>query len=152
MPALFSFLQPVGKYMNVHTSEIGGRGIRIIRRTQWNVGAKVLSQAKRSVMREEFNLDMAGQYPKPISKYVGEHFDYVIAVCNEAVEACPIFPGDPEHIHWFYDDPAAAQGAEAQQYHAFETVARQMMVRLRTWLELPAISNRVKANPLARVK
>jgi protein-tyrosine-phosphatase len=103
----------------------------------------------RRVMREEFRLDMAGQYPKPISKYAGEHFDYVIAVCNEAAEACPVFPGDPEHIHWFYDDPAAATGSPEQQYHAFEAVARQMMVRLRIWLELPAIASRVNAVPMA---
>ena len=103
----------------------------------------------RRVMREEFHLDLAGQYPKPIGMYAGEHFDYVIAVCNEAAEACPVFPGDPEHIHWFYDDPAAATGSPEQQYHAFETTARQMMIRLRTRLELPAISNRVKAVPLA---
>jgi arsenate reductase len=104
----------------------------------------------RRVMREKFHLDLAGQYPKPINKYLGQHFDYIIAVCNKAAEACPVFPGDPERINWFYDDPAAVRGTAEQQYRAFETVARQMMVRLRTWLELPAISSRVKAFPLAQ--
>ena len=97
------------------------------------------------VMRETFHLDLTGQYPKPITNYLGQHFDYIIAVCNKAAEACPVFPGDPERINWFYDDPAAAVGTPEQQYRAFETVARQMMVRMRTWLELPAIANRIKA-------
>jgi protein-tyrosine-phosphatase len=99
----------------------------------------------RRVMAERFYLDMAGQYPKPISQYLGQHFDYIIAVCNKAAEACPVFPGDPERINWFYDDPAKAEGSEEQRYRAFETVARQMMLRMRTWLELPAVASRVKA-------
>ncbi|MCL5997899.1 MAG: arsenate reductase ArsC [Chloroflexi bacterium] len=99
----------------------------------------------RRVMLEKYNLDMAGQHPKPIEQYIGQHFDYIIAVCNKAAEACPVFPGDPERINWFYDDPAAATGTEEQRYRAFEKVAREMMLRLRTWLELPAIANRVKA-------
>jgi protein-tyrosine-phosphatase len=101
------------------------------------------------VMRERFNLDLAGQYPKPISLYLGQHFDYIIAVCNKAAEACPVFPGDPERINWFYDDPAAVQGRPEQAYRAFETVGRQMMMRMRTWLQLPAVSSRVRAIPLA---
>jgi arsenate reductase len=97
------------------------------------------------VMKERFRLDMAGQYPKPISLYLGQHFDYIIAVCNKAAEACPVFPGDPERINWFYDDPAVAEGSDEQKYRAFETVARQMMMRMRTWLELPAVAGRVKS-------
>jgi hypothetical protein len=74
-----------------------------------------------------------------LSQYVSEHYDYVIALCDKVAEACPIFP----------DDQAAAQGMEEQRYHALETVARQIMIRLRIWLELPAIASRVNAVPLA---
>ena len=101
------------------------------------------------VMRERFGMDLTGQYPKPIRLFLGQHFDYIIAVCNKAAEACPYFPGDPERINWFYDDPAAVQGTPEQQYQAFETVGRQMMMRMRTWLELPAVSSRVKAISVA---
>ena len=103
----------------------------------------------RRVMSERFHLDMAGQYPKPISQYLGQHFDYIIAVCNKAAEACPIFPGDPEKINWFYDDPAAVEGSEEEKLNAFQNVARQMMMRMRVWLELPAVANRIKAIPVA---
>jgi arsenate reductase len=97
------------------------------------------------VMREQYHLSLDGQFPKPITQYLGQHFDYIIAVCNKAAEACPVFPGDPEKINWFYDDPASATGTEEQQYRAFETVARQMMMRMRTWMELPVISRRIQA-------
>jgi protein-tyrosine-phosphatase len=97
------------------------------------------------VMREEFKLDMHGQYPKPISDYLGQHFDFIIAVCNKAAESCPVFPGDPARINWFYDDPAAVTGTPEHQHQAFKAVARQMMVRMRTWLELPIVSNRMNS-------
>jgi len=103
--------------------------------------------AKR-IMWEKYQLDMAGQYTKPISLYLGQHFDFIIAVCNKAAESCPVFPGDPERINWFYDDPAAVLGTEDQQYRAFDTVARQMMMRMRTWMELPAVARRIKEQHL----
>jgi protein-tyrosine-phosphatase len=103
----------------------------------------------RRVMAEKYHLDLAGQYPKPITNYLGQHFDYIIAVCNKAAEACPVFPGDPAKINWFYDDPAALEGTEEQRYRAFETVGRELMMRMRNWMELPEIANRIKAVPVA---
>jgi arsenate reductase len=102
-------------------------------------------------MQEKYRLDLAGQYPKPISRFLGQHFDYIIAVCNKAAEACPVFPGDPERINWLYDDPAAAQGTPEQQYRAFETVAREMMIRMRIWIQLPAVAARIQAIPVGVV-
>jgi protein-tyrosine-phosphatase len=105
----------------------------------------------RRVMQEKYRLDLAGQYPKPISRLLGQHFDYIIAVCNKAAEACPVFPGDPERINWLYDDPAAAQGTPEQRYRAFETVAREMMIRMRIWIQLPAVAARIQAIPVGEV-
>ena len=103
----------------------------------------------RRVMAEKYHLDLTGQYPKPITKYLGQRFDYIIAVCNKAAEACPVFPGDPAKINWFYDDPAAVEGTEEQRFRAFETVGREMMMRMRNWMELPEIAGRIKAVPVA---
>ncbi len=99
----------------------------------------------RRVMLEKYKLDMAGQHPKPIEQYVGQRFDYIIAVCNKAAEACPVFPGDPTRINWFYDDPAAVEGEEAARYRAFDRVARELAMRITTWVQLPAIASRMPA-------
>jgi len=102
------------------------------------------------VMLEKYGIDMAaqGQHPKPIEQFVSQKFHYIIAVCNRAAEACPYFPGDPERINWFYDDPAAVEGSEQEQYQAFVKVARELSMRIRTWVQLPQISRGLRIQEL----
>jgi protein-tyrosine-phosphatase len=57
------------------------------------------------VLREHFDIDPAGLQPKHLNRFVGEDFDFVITVCDRAAEHCPTFPGDPERIHWSFEDP-----------------------------------------------
>ena len=102
------------------------------------------------VMREKYGIDMMrdGQHPKPIEQFLGQRFDYIIAVCSRAAESCPYFPGDPERINWFYDDPAAAEGDEMTKVRAFQTVAREMAMRIRTWVQLPQVSRGLRVHEL----
>jgi protein-tyrosine-phosphatase len=94
------------------------------------------------VLGEHFHVDTRGLHPKPISRFVGETFDYVITVCDRANEACPVFPGDPERIHWSFDDPAAVTESAAQR-RAFEAVANGLAARIRIWMALPSIGERL---------
>jgi len=98
----------------------------------------------RQAVRTLLNLDMAGQHPKLLDQFLGRDFDYVITVCDRAAESCPIFPGDPARIHWSYEDPAAVIGTEEEQQRAFDTTAKQMLARMRTWLALPSLRSRVE--------
>jgi arsenate reductase len=82
-------------------------------------------------------IDISGQRSKGVSEYLGRDFDYVITVCDQANEACPVFPGDPQRIHWSFPDPSAVQGSDAQRLAAFERTARELTLRLRTWVQLP---------------
>jgi arsenate reductase (thioredoxin) len=71
---------------------------------------------------DEVGIDISGQESKTLDRYVGEPFDYVITVCEEANEACPFFPGAAERLHWSLPDPAAAQGTEEERLEVFRSV------------------------------
>lgn len=102
----------------------------------------------RWAVKTLLHLDMAGQYPKTLDRFLYRDFDYVITVCDRAAESCPVFPGDPERIHWSFEDPAAAVGSDDQQ-RAFDSTAKQLISRIRLWLSLPEISKRIQPD-LAR--
>jgi arsenate reductase (thioredoxin) len=64
-----------------------------------------------SVMAE-IGVDVSTQESKTLERYLGEPFDYVITVCDDANEACPVFPGARERLHWSFPDPSRAEGEE----------------------------------------
>jgi protein-tyrosine-phosphatase len=96
------------------------------------------------VLSIRFNVDTADLFPKHLNRFRGHRFDYVITVCDRKAEACPTFPGDPERIHWSFEDPAAVNGEGAQR-RAFEVVANGLAARLRIWMALPAVHHRLDA-------
>jgi arsenate reductase len=79
-------------------------------------------------------IDLADERSKSVSEYEGEAFDYVITVCDQAAEECPVFPGAPERIHWSFVDPAAAEGTDQEKLRAFDRTVREMQTRLRTFI------------------
>lgn len=97
----------------------------------------------KTAVQKLLKLDMAGQYPKMVEEFIGQHFDYVITVCDNAAETCPVFPGNPERVHWNLEDPAAAPGTEWERQAAFDTTAQELMTRVRLWLSLPTVGGRL---------
>ena len=85
------------------------------------------------VMRE-LGIDISQHRSKSVDEFSGEQFDYVITVCDNAREQCPIFPGSTKLIHWSFDDPAAATGDEAARLKVFRRVRDEIDVRLQDWL------------------
>jgi arsenate reductase len=67
----------------------------------------------------EFGLDISAQRSKSVEDLAGERFDVVVTTCDEAREACPLFPGALEILHWSIADPAAVQGDDATRLEAF---------------------------------
>jgi arsenate reductase len=61
----------------------------------------------------ELGIDISDRHCKSVDEFVGPDFDYVSAVCDNAKETCPIFPGKTIRIHWSIEDPAAVQGSES---------------------------------------
>jgi protein-tyrosine-phosphatase len=97
----------------------------------------------KAVLEEDFDVDTSVLHPKRLDQFVGQQFDYVITVCDSAAESCPIFPGDPERIHWTFEDPAAAPSGPGQR-RAFEAVANGLAGRLRVWMALPAVRTKLE--------
>ncbi len=84
----------------------------------------------------ELGIDISGQESKTLERYLGQPFDYVITVCDEANEACPVFPGAIRRLHWSFEDPAQAIGGEEERLRVFRSVRKQIVERIR--LELLA--------------
>ena len=83
------------------------------------------------VMRE-VGIDISGHRSKSVDEFVGQEFDYVITVCDNANEQCPIFPGKTERIHWSFEDPAAVQGDAEARLAVFRRVRDEIRARLKT--------------------
>lgn len=79
----------------------------------------------------EVGIDISGHRSKSVEELVGREFDYVITVCDNARENCPVFPGATERIHWSFDDPAAAEGDDAARLAVFRRVRDEIREKLR---------------------
>jgi arsenate reductase len=89
------------------------------------------------VLRDKYNLDASAARSKSWDEFQGVQFDMVITVCDNAREACPVWPGQPLLAHWGSPDPAAAEGTEEQKYWAFVQVASQISRRAELFCALP---------------
>ncbi len=76
------------------------------------------------------NIDISNQRSKHMDEFVGQTFEYIITVCDQVREICPIFPGDPQQIHWSFPDPAAISGSEDEQFQGFLQTARELSTRI----------------------
>lgn len=74
-------------------------------------------------------IDIRQQVPKHINQFVGQSFDYIITVCDRARETCPVFPDDPEHIHWSFPDPTTIDDT-AERYRQFQVIAGELVIRI----------------------
>jgi arsenate reductase (thioredoxin) len=77
---------------------------------------------------------------KSVNEFLGQRFDYVVTVCDQARQVCPVFPGSHESLHWGYEDPAEATGTEEERLAVFRSVFTQMGMRIN---EFVVIARRV---------
>jgi arsenate reductase len=82
-----------------------------------------------AVMRE-LGIDISGHRSKSVDEYTGQPFDIVLTVCDNAREACPLFPGTGTRLHRGFTDPAAVQGSESERLAAFRTVRDEIRAYL----------------------
>src|SRR5215203_2966834 len=79
---------------------------------------------------DEIGVDISGQESKTLDRYLGEPFDYVITVCDDANEACPFFPGARNRLHWSFEDPSQAEGSEEERLAVFRSVRDRIRDRV----------------------
>jgi len=78
----------------------------------------------------ELGIDISGHRSKSVDEFAGQRFDYVLTVCDNAKESCPVFLGNTAAIHHGFADPAAVQGSDEEKLAAF----RRARDQLRTYL------------------
>ena len=89
------------------------------------------------VLRDCYNIDASAARSKSWEEFKDVQFDFVITVCDNARETCPVWPGQPIVAHWSSPDPAAVVGSDEEKYRAFRNVASQINRRLQLFTSLP---------------
>ena len=83
----------------------------------------------------ELRIDISDHRSKSVAEFLGQEFDFVITVCDNANEQCPVFPGKTKRIHWSFEDPAAALGDEPARLTVFRRVRDEIKIRLETFTQ-----------------
>ena len=83
----------------------------------------------------EIGLDISGHRSKSVDEFVGQDLDFVITVCDNAKETCPVFPGAVQRLHWPFEDPAAVEGSEEVRKAAFRRTRDRIQGRIMVFLD-----------------
>jgi len=89
------------------------------------------------VLKELYHIDASEARSKSRDEYEGVEFDFVITVCDNARESCPIWPGQPIVAHWGIPDPALATGTDDEKFRQFRYAAIQLQRRIDLFCSLP---------------
>ena len=83
---------------------------------------------------DEIGIDISRQESKTLEPFLGEAFSWLITVCDQAKEACPVIPGVAQQAHWSIDDPSAIEGDEEARLKAFRTARDVLRDRIHIFL------------------
>lgn len=90
---------------------------------------------KAILVMKEAGIDISNNYPKTVDQFLAQSFDYVITVCGNAKESCPVFMGNVQHrLHIGFDDPAEATGTEEEILAEFRRIRNEISVRFAAFL------------------
>jgi len=100
---------------------------------------------KAIAVMKELGIDLSNHYPKNVDKFLDKEFDYVITVCDNAKETCPVFIGRvKQHLHIGFEDPAEAKGSEDEILLEFRRIREQIKQRFLQFYS--QISNKIQSN------
>ncbi len=79
----------------------------------------------------EVGVDISSQYSKNVTQFLGTPIQYVVTVCDNAKESCPVFPGAARFLHWSFPDPAAVLGTKEKKLAVFREIRDQIETRIK---------------------
>ncbi|MBA2263079.1 MAG: arsenate reductase ArsC [Chloroflexi bacterium] len=82
----------------------------------------------------EIGIDIAGHTSKTLEPFMGEPFSWLITVCDQAKESCPVIPGVAQQAHWSIDDPSGVEGDEAARLEAFRIARDRLRDRIHVFI------------------
>ena len=89
------------------------------------------------VLKDIYHLDASAARSKSWEEFGALEFDFVITVCDNARESCPIWPGQPIVAHWGVPDPALAEGSDEDKLRQFRQAAQVLAHRIDLFCALP---------------
>ena len=81
----------------------------------------------------EAGVDISKHRSKSAMEFIGQQFDYIITVCDNAKQTCPVFPGKHDKIHWDLEDPAEARGSEEERMVVFRKIRDEIRKKIEEW-------------------
>src|ERR1051325_6981594 len=92
----------------------------------------------------EIGIDISTHRSKAVDEFLGQEFDFVITVCDNANEQCPVFPGKTKRVHWSFADPASVKGDDEMRLAVFRKVRDEILQRLRLFVDAVASSGKLR--------
>ena len=89
------------------------------------------------VLKDVYHIDASAARSKSYEEFGDLEFDFVITVCDNARESCPIWPGQPIVAHWGVPDPALAEGSDEEKLKQFRQAAQVLVHRIGLFCALP---------------
>jgi arsenate reductase len=100
-----------------------------------SAGTKVSSVRPEAIAAmAEIGIDIGGNRSKSVQEYLGKKFDWVITVCDQARQNCPVFPGVEQTGHWSVEDPSEATGTDEQRLEVFRRVRDDLRNRIHVFI------------------
>lgn len=97
----------------------------------YSAGTHPASEVNKIAIKvmSEVGIDISNNTPKNVSRYLSEEWDYVITVCDDAKETCPVFPGKVKHrLHMAFEDPSVITGSENQILNEFRRIRDEIKI------------------------
>jgi arsenate reductase len=100
-----------------------------------SAGTEVSSVRPEAItVMAEIGIDISPHRSKSVDEFIGQPFNWVITVCDQARQNCPIFPGVEQTAHWSVEDPSEATGSDEERLAVFRRVRDDLRNRMHVFI------------------